>query len=76
MKDVVKIVKIFNVLADKIETDESYIPSMCALLRVFQYPFIKEKASDEIVYDQIIVECLANLGIFRNKLFVLGEDRT
>ena len=66
MKDGVKIVKIFNILADKIETDETYIPSLCSLLKDFQYPFVKEKASDEIVYEQVIVECLANLGyLFR-----------
>ena len=39
---------------------------MCALLRTFQYPFLKEKASDELVYETVIVECLANLGyLFR-----------
>ncbi len=66
MKDVVKIVKIFNIMADKIETDETYIPSLCSLLKVFQYPFVKEKASDELIYEQVIVECLANLGyLFR-----------
>lgn len=66
VKDVVKIVKIFNILAEKIETDESYIPSLCNLLKVFQFPFIKEKASDELVFEQVIVECLANLGyLFR-----------
>ena len=50
-------------LADKSEIDESYLPSMCGLLKTFQYPFVKEKASDEIVYETVIVECLANLGI-------------
>lgn len=66
IKDVVKIIKIFNILADKSEIDEAYLPCMCALLKTFQYPFIKEKASDELVYETVIVECLANLGyLFR-----------
>ena len=66
VKDVVKVVKLFNILADKIEIDESYIPSMCSLLKVFQYPFFKEKSSDEIVYEQAVAECMADLGyLFR-----------
>lgn len=66
VKDVTKIVKIFNVLADKIENDENYIPSLCQLLKLFQYPFVKEKASDELYYESTIAGCMADLGyLFR-----------
>jgi len=58
--------KIFNVLADKIETDEVYVNSMCGLLKILQYPFIKEKASDELVFESVIAGCMADLGyLFR-----------
>ncbi len=64
MKDVVKIIKILNVLSDKAEaTDvENYIESICALLKILQYPFFKEKSSDELVFGSVIVECIANIG--------------
>lgn len=63
IKDVVKIIKILNVLSDKAETDiDNYIDSICALLRIFKYPFFKEKSSDELVYGSVIVECIANIG--------------
>lgn len=62
LKDVVKIIKILNVLADKAEIDEQYMESICALLRILQYPFIKEKSSDELVFEPVIVECIANIG--------------
>ena len=58
--------KLFNILADKIESDETYVNGMCSLLRIFQYPFFKEKASDELYYEQAIAECMADLGyLFR-----------
>lgn len=62
MKDVVKIIKILNVLSDKAESDEQYIESICLLLRIFQYPFLKEKSSDELVFESVIIECIANIG--------------
>jgi hypothetical protein len=58
----VKIVKILNVLSDKAETDLRYVPSICNLLKIFQYPFFKEKSSDELVFELVIVECIANIG--------------
>jgi len=58
--------KIFNVLADKIETDQVYVQSMCSLLRILQYPFVKEKASDELYFESTIAGCMADLGyLFR-----------
>lgn len=62
LKDVNKIVKIFNALADKIEKNESYIPSMCSLLKLFRYPFIKEKSSDEVYYESTVAGCMADIG--------------
>lgn len=66
MKDVVKIVKLLNILADMIDKDAGYAASMCTLLKLFQYPFMKEKSSDELVFEQLIAECVSNLGyLFR-----------
>jgi hypothetical protein len=62
MKDVAKIVKLFNILADKIDTNENYLTSILTLIRVFQFPFLKEKSSDEMVYEQLIAECISNIG--------------
>jgi hypothetical protein len=62
MKDVAKIVKLFNILADKIDSNEAYLASITTLLRVFQNPFFKEKSSDEMVYEQLIAECVSNIG--------------
>ena len=65
-----KVVKIFNILADKIEMDENYIPSMCSLLKIFQLPFVKEKSSDELYYEAIIAGCMADLGKFQSWSFL------
>jgi hypothetical protein len=68
-------VKIFNILSDKSEVDEEYVPILCSLLKLFQYPFMKEKSSDELVYEKVIVECLANLGyLFRTPSEVVRDE--
>jgi hypothetical protein len=59
---VAKIVKLFNILADRIDWNESYTACIITLIRVFQYPFFKEKTSDELVYEQLIAECISNMG--------------
>lgn len=66
VKDVPRIVRIFNVIADKIENDDTYVPLMINLLKIFQLPFVKEKASDELYFESIIAGCMADLGyLFR-----------
>ena len=66
MRDVAKIVRLFNILADRVEVDENYLTCVINLLRVFQYPFFKEKTSDELVFEQLITECISNIGyLFR-----------
>lgn len=62
----VKIVKILNILADKAEADDNYLPSICSLLNIFKYPFFKEKSSDEFVFESVIIECIANIGKTKN----------
>ncbi len=62
----VRIVKLFNILIDRSESYQELIPHIINLLKVFKYPFLKEKASDELTYEGVISECLANLGyLFR-----------
>jgi hypothetical protein len=54
--------KILNILSDKIEMENLFIPDMCELLEIYSYPFFKERSSDEINFSTVISECMANLG--------------
>lgn len=58
----VKIVKILNILSDKIEVEEFFAEDMCRLINLCSYPYYKERTSDELTFEPIITECLANLG--------------
>jgi hypothetical protein len=40
---------------------------MCTLLKLFKYPFLKEKSSDEVYYESIIAGCMADIGILKRK---------
>jgi hypothetical protein len=55
--------KILNILSDKIEIENEFIADMCELLQIYSYPFFKERASDEMNYEQVVTECMANLGL-------------
>jgi cilia- and flagella-associated protein 69 len=62
LKDIPKIIKILNVLSDKIEHDQTYASGMCSLITLCSYPYLKEKSSDELYAERILSECVANLG--------------
>jgi hypothetical protein len=58
----VKIIKILNILSDKIESEDVFVMEMCEMINIYSYTFFKEKSSDELQYEPIITECMANLG--------------
>ena len=43
-----------------------YIEPMCGILRLCSLPFLREKSSDEISYEQIAVESISQLGMFES----------
>jgi len=62
MKDLVQVFKIVNICADKILENDLYIDPLCSMLQVCRMPFLMEKVSDEVTYEQIVVESLSQMG--------------
>ena len=62
MKDLVAVFKIINVCADRSDEQPLYIQPMLEILKICSLPFLKEKSSDEITYEQIAVESISQLG--------------
>lgn len=62
MKDLVQVFKILNICADRITENRAYAEPLCSLLQICRMPFLKEKMSDEITYQQIVIESLSQLG--------------
>ena len=62
MKDLVAVFKLLNICADRIEENPVYIEPMINIVRLCGIPFLKEKSSDEIAFEQIAVESVAQLG--------------
>ncbi len=64
MKDLVSVFKILNVCAERVDEHPAYIEPMVDLLKICQLPFLKEKTSDVMAYEQIALESIAQLGKF------------
>ena len=62
MKDLVAVFKVLNICADRIDEHPLYIDPMVSIVRLCGLPFLKEKSSDEIAFEQIAVESVAQLG--------------
>ncbi|XP_013410709.1 cilia- and flagella-associated protein 69 [Lingula anatina] len=62
MKDLVLVVKILNVCADRLEEQPMYTEPMCSILDICRLPFLKEKTSDETSYERIAIESVSQLG--------------
>ena len=58
----VQVFKILNVCADRIQDNKQYVKPMSEILQICSKPFLKEKASDEMAYSQIVVESISQLG--------------
>ncbi|XP_064647870.1 cilia- and flagella-associated protein 69-like isoform X2 [Lineus longissimus] len=62
MKDLVHIFKILNVCTDRVDEQPLYIEPLMELLKIASLPFLREKTSDEISYEQIAIESVSQLG--------------
>lgn len=62
MKDLVQVFKILNVCADRVDTNPIYEQPILDILKLCGLPFLMEKSSDELVYVQIVVESISQLG--------------
>ncbi|KAI8777748.1 cilia- and flagella-associated protein 69 isoform X1 [Biomphalaria glabrata] len=62
MKDLVEMFKILNVCADRVEAITIYEKPILDILKLCSIPFLMEKTSDELVYEQIVVESISQLG--------------
>ena len=64
MKELVLVFRILNACADGVALVHGYAEPMSELLRLCSMAHLKEKMSDEIVYEQIAIECTEQFGRF------------
>ncbi|KAL8615408.1 hypothetical protein ACOMHN_036228 [Nucella lapillus] len=62
MKELVQVFKILNVCADRVDSQPLYEQPIIDILQLCSLPYLKEKASDELIYQQIVVESVSQLG--------------
>ncbi|GFS17857.1 cilia- and flagella-associated protein 69-like [Elysia marginata] len=62
MKDLVQVFKILNVCADRVDSNPIYEQPILEILKLCSLPFLMEKSSDELVFEQIVVESVSQLG--------------
>ena len=65
MKELVQVFKILNVCADRVDSQPLYEQPIIDILRLCSLPYLKEKSSDELIYEQIVVESVSQLGKLR-----------
>ena len=66
MKDLVQVFKILNVCADRVNEQPRYEQFIVDILKICSLPFLKEKSSDELIYEQIVVESISQLGMYKH----------
>ena len=64
MKDLVAVFKILNVCADRVSSGDgvAYVEPMGRLLTLCSHPYLAERCSDELAYEQIAIEATEQLG--------------
>ena len=62
MPDLVAVFKILNILADRVDEHPIYVSPIIEILKICSLPFLKEKSSDEMSYETIAIESVAQLG--------------
>ncbi|XP_035038459.2 cilia- and flagella-associated protein 69 isoform X1 [Hippoglossus stenolepis] len=62
LKDLKDVAKILNICAEKVKDHPEYLPILCEALKICRFPFLKEKASDELKYAQDVIEFISHLG--------------
>lgn len=74
MKDLVAVFKILNVCADRSDEHPVYIEPMLAMLKICKFPFLMEKSSDEISFEQIAIESISQLGMYSRTFLIMYES--
>lgn len=67
MKDLVQVFKILNVCSDRVagqDEEPLFEKIICDILKICSLPFLKEKSSDELVFEQIVTESVSQLGLW------------
>jgi len=64
MKDLVQVFKILNTCSDRVNEQPRYEQFIVDILKICSLPFLKEKSSDELVFEQIVIESVSQLGKF------------
>ncbi|WAQ94009.1 CFA69-like protein [Mya arenaria] len=62
MKDLVQVFKILNTCSDRVNEQPRYEQFIIDILKICSLPFLKEKSSDELVFEQIVIESVSQLG--------------
>ncbi|PVD30636.1 hypothetical protein C0Q70_09909 [Pomacea canaliculata] len=62
MKELVQVFKILNVCADRMDSQILYEQPVVDILKLCALPYLKEKSSDELTYEQIVIESVSQLG--------------
>ncbi|XP_053190050.1 cilia- and flagella-associated protein 69-like [Scomber japonicus] len=62
LRELAGIAKILNICAEKVNDHPQYVPVLCEALQICRFPFLKEKASDELNYAQDVTEFLGHMG--------------
>uniref|UniRef100_A0A8C5WL50 Cilia and flagella associated protein 69 n=1 Tax=Leptobrachium leishanense TaxID=445787 RepID=A0A8C5WL50_9ANUR len=62
LKDLAQILKILNISAERVEDHKDFADPMCEIIKLFGFPFLKEKASDELNYANDVAHFVSQLG--------------
>lgn len=62
MKDLVQVFKVLNTCADRVSEQPRYEPFIVEILKICSVPFLQEKSSDELVFEQIVTESISQIG--------------
>ena len=74
MKDLVQVFKILNVCSDRVNEQPRYEQFIVDILKICSLPFLKEKSSDELVYEQIVIESVSQFGKSQIVNYLLKEE--
>ncbi|CAN9492961.1 unnamed protein product [Ophioblennius macclurei] len=62
LKELTGVGRILSICAEKATEHPEYLLILCEALKLCRLPFLKEKASDELLYAQDVVDFLGHLG--------------
>ncbi|XP_074048951.1 cilia- and flagella-associated protein 69 isoform X2 [Macrotis lagotis] len=62
LRDLAQILQILSLCSRKVEKQPSFLDIVCDILKLCRLPFLKKKASDEIIYGKEISEAVLLLG--------------